>query len=120
MARKCPKILKRQDGKRGRIAKSDAHNLHAALLILEEFVLRFMSDPDVSFTKNTGEQKIRMSKVKIKVLGCFRTEHYAHAWCRITSYLDSMGALGYNPLVAIQIALAGNAADMIKHHDRAA
>ena len=24
-----------------------------------------MSDPDVSFTNNTGEQKIRMSKVKI-------------------------------------------------------
>ena len=31
-----------------------------------------------------------------------------------------MKALGYNPLVAIQIALAGNAADLIKHHDRAA
>ena len=27
-----------------------------------------------------------------------------------------MAALGYNPLVAIQIALAGNAADMIKMH----
>ncbi len=27
-----------------------------------------------------------------------------------------MAALGYNPLVAIQIALAGNAADMIKLH----
>ena len=61
-----------------------------------------------------------MSKVKIKVSGCFRTERGAHAWCRITSYLDSMGALGYNPLVAIKIALAGNAADLIKHHDRAA
>ena len=33
------------------------------------------------------------------------------------SYLSSMAALGYNPLVAIQIALAGNAADMIKMHD---
>ena len=118
--KEMPEIPKRRDGKRGRIAKSDAHNLHEALSILEECVLRFMSDPDVSFTNNTGEQKIRMSKVKIKVSGCFRTEHYAHAWCRITSYLDSMGALGYNPLVAIQIALAGNAADMIEHHDRAA
>ena len=27
-----------------------------------------------------------------------------------------MAALGYNPLVAIQIALAGKAADMIKLH----
>ena len=31
-----------------------------------------------------------------------------------------MEKLGYNPLVAVQIALAGNAADMIKHYDRAA
>ena len=31
-----------------------------------------------------------------------------------------MGALGYNPLAAIQIALTGNAADMIKQYDRAA
>ena len=103
-----------------RVLWSDAHNLHEALLRLEESVPRFMSDPDVSFTNNTGDQKIRMSKVKIKVSGCFRTEQYAHAWCRISSYLDSMGALGYNPLVAIQIALAGNAANLIKHHDRAA
>ena len=108
----------RREGKRGRTAKSDAHNLHEALLKLEESVLRFMSDPDVSFTNNTGEQKIRMSKVKVS--GCFRTKRYAHAWCRISSYLDSMKALGYNPHVAIRIALAGNAADMIKHHDQAA
>ena len=59
-------------------------------------------------------------KVKWKVSGCFRTERYAHAWCRISSYLDSMAELGYNPLEAIQIAFVGNAADVIKHYDRAA
>ncbi|MDE2789235.1 MAG: hypothetical protein OXI81_02265 [Paracoccaceae bacterium] len=48
--------------------------------------------------------------------GCFRTRHHAEAWCRISSGLSSMAALGYNPLVAIQIALAGKAADMIKLH----
>ena len=56
----------------------------------------------------------------MKVSGCFRTERFARAWCRISSYLDSMAALGYNPLVAIEIALAGNAADMIKQYDEAA
>ena len=79
-----------------------------------------MSDPDVSFTNNTGEQKIRMSKVKIKVSGCFRTEFYAQAWCLISSYLDSAKALGYNPHVAIQIALDGNAVDMLKEYEQAA
>ena len=57
-----------------------------------------------------------MAKVKIKVSGCFRTRFYAEAWCRISSYLSSMATLGYNPLVAIRIALDGKVADMIKLH----
>ena len=118
--KELPEIFQRRGGKRGRVAKSDAHNRQEALLKLEEFVLRFMSDPDVSFTNNTAERKIRMSKVKIKVSGCFRTERYAHARCRISSYLDSMAELGYNPIEAILIALDGNAADMTKQYDRAA
>ena len=114
--KELPDIPPRPKGKRGKTAKSDAHNLHERLAKHEESVLRFMSDPDVSFTNNAGERKIRMAKVKIKVSGCFRTRHHAEAWCRISSYLSSMAALGYNPLVAIQIALAGKAADMIKLH----
>ena len=94
---------------RERIAKSDAHNLHEHLAKHEESVLRFMAEPVVSFTNNAGEPKFRMAKVKMKVSGCFRTQHFAEAWCRISSYLSSMEALGYNPL-------AGNAADMLKSH----
>ena len=52
-----------------------------------------------------------MAKVKQKVSGCFRTRKYAEAYCRISSYLQSMANQGYNPLVAIQIALAGRAVD---------
>ena len=48
-----------------------------------------------------------MNKVKQKVSGCFRTERYAPAYCRISSYLQTMQNRGYNPLVAIQIALSG-------------
>ena len=113
-ARELPDISPRPKGKR--IAKSDAHNLHERLARHEESGLRFMSNPEASFTNNAGEQKIRMEKVKIKVSGCFRTQPHAEAWCRISSYLTSMAALGYNPLVAIQIALAGNAAKMVKSH----
>ena len=114
--RELPEVPPRPKGKRGRIAKSDAHNLHERLVKHEESVLRFIGDPDVSFTNNAGERKIRMAKVKIKVSGCFRTRRHADAWCRISSYLSSMAALGYNPLVAIQIALAGKAANMIRLH----
>jgi transposase len=70
-------------------------------------VLLFAKDPHVSFTNNRAEQDLRMSKVKQKVSGCFRTEIYAQAYCRISSYLQTMANKGYNPLIAVQIALAG-------------
>lgn len=38
--------------------------------------------------------------------GCFREELVTHAYCRISSYLQTMTAMGYNPLVVIQLALA--------------
>ncbi len=38
--------------------------------------------------------------------------HYAHAYCRISSYLQTMANRGYNPLIAIQIALTGKAASI--------
>ena len=47
------------------------------------------------------------------------TEHSARAWCRISSYLNSMKAHGYNSHDAIRIAFDGNAADMIKKHEEA-
>jgi len=49
-----------------------------------------------------------MSKVKQKVSGCFRVEIDAKAYCRISSYLQTMANKGVNPLIAIQVALAGN------------
>ncbi len=48
-----------------------------------------------------------MGKVKQKVSGCFRQRKFAEAYCRISSYLQSMAYQGYNPLTAIQFALAG-------------
>ncbi|EQD44647.1 hypothetical protein B2A_09535 [mine drainage metagenome] len=48
-----------------------------------------------------------MSKVKQKVSGCFRKAEFAQAYCRISSYLQTMANQGVNPLVAIQMALSG-------------
>ena len=76
-AGELPEIPKRKKGQRGRIAKSDAHNLHERLKKYEDAVLRFIHDPDVSFTNNAAERAFRMAKVKMKVSGCFRTRVYA-------------------------------------------
>ena len=110
-ARELPPIPPRQNGQRGKVAKSVAHNLWERMQKHEIAVLRFAKHPDVAFTNNRAERDLRMAKVKQKVSGCFRTRKYAEAYCRISSYLQSMANQGYNPLVAIQIALAGRAVD---------
>lgn len=105
--KELPPIPPRQNGKRGRVAKSDAHNLWERLKQHETAVLLFARRAPVSFTNNRAERDLRMSKVKQKVSGCFRRRDYAEAYCRISSYLQTMANKGYNPLLAIQMALSG-------------
>ncbi len=105
--RELPEIPPKPSGKRGRIAKSDAHNLWERLKDYESAVLLFAHKSYVPFTNNRAEQDLRMSKVKQKVSGCFRTLKYARAYCRISSYLKTASNKGYNPLIAIQMALEG-------------
>ena len=111
--KQLPAIPPKPSGKRGKLAKSDTHNLLERLQAHEASVLLFAKDPYVSFTHNRAGRDLRMSKVKQKVSGCFRTEAYALAYCRISSYLQTMANKGYNPLIAVQMALAG-ALDSIK------
>ncbi len=105
--KELPAIPSKPNGKRGRMAKSDAHNLWERLRDHEPSVLLFSKKAEVPFTNNRAERDLRMSKVKQKVSGCFRKELYAKAYCRISSYLQTMATKGYNPLIAIQMALAG-------------
>ena len=102
-----PERPERPSGKRGRLAQCDAQNLWDRLHQHEYAVLLFASRAEVPFTNNRAERDLRMGKVKQKVSGCFRQERYAVAYCRISSYLQTMAYQGYNPLVAIQLALTG-------------
>ena len=102
-----PAIPAKINGKKGKIAKSKAHNLWERLKKHEDAVLLFAKESKVSFTNNRAERDLRMSKVKQKVSGSFRTEKYAKAYCRISSYLQTMANKGYNPLIAIQMAING-------------
>ena len=105
--KELPPLVQRPSGKRGRIAKPAAHNLFDRLREHEQAVLLFAKKAEVSFTNNRAERDLRMSKVKQKVSGCFRQEQFAQAYCRISSYLQTMAYKGFNPLVAIQLALSG-------------
>lgn len=105
--KELPIIPPKPNGQRGKMAKSDAHNLWERLKENETAVILFAKRSDVSFTNNRAERDLRMAKVKQKVSGCFRAELYAKAYCRISSYLQTMASKGYNPLIAIQMVLAG-------------
>ena len=96
-ARELPPIPPRQNGQRGKVAKSDAHNLWERMQKHEIAVLRFAKHPDVAFTNNRAERDLRMAKVKQKVSGCFRTRKYAEAYCRISRLSAVHGESGLQP-----------------------
>jgi transposase len=77
-------------GARGRPRQTRAANLLKRLRQYRLDVWRFMSDEGVPFTNNLAEQALRMSKVKQKISGCFRTEHGAATFFTIRSYLATM------------------------------
>ena len=75
---------------RGRLKQSKAANLLKRLREHRQEVWRFMRQAGVPFTNNLAEQALRMSKVKQKISGCFRTEHGADTFFTIRSYLATM------------------------------
>ena len=83
--KQLPPIPPKPKGKRGKIAKSDAHNLWEQLEKHEKAVLLFAKKSEVAFTNNRAEQDLRMAKVKQKIYGCFRHFIYAEAYCTLQS-----------------------------------
>ena len=77
-------------GKRGRPSQSKAANLLRRLREHRLDVWRFMTDEGVPFTTNLAEQALRMSKVRQKISGCFRTAHGADTFFTIRTYLATM------------------------------
>ena len=77
-------------GKRGRHKQSKEFNLLRRLRVYRQDVWRFMTHKDVPFTNNLAEQALRMSKVRQKVSGCFRTQMGASTFFTIRSYLATM------------------------------
>ena len=85
----------------------DHRVFHQPAKVHETAVLIFARNADVAFTNNPAERDLRTSKIEQKVSGCFREAEFAQAYCRISSYLQTMTNQGVNPLVAIQMALSG-------------
>jgi transposase len=94
--------------KRGRTKKTKARNLLERLREYETETLRFMTDKNVPFTNNQGENDLRMTKVQQKISGCFRSMDGAKIFCRVRGYLTTSRKHGVKPTQALQILFAGN------------
>jgi transposase/uncharacterized coiled-coil protein SlyX len=77
-------------GPRGRKSKSKAANLGERFRLHQEAILRFLRDARVPFDNNQSERDLRMVKVKVKILGTFRTWKGAEQFARARSFISTL------------------------------
>lgn len=100
-------LMSPSSGTRGRKKQHAAKNLYDRLIDYKAEVLRFMYDFRVPFSNNLGEQDIRMTKVKQKISGCFRSDEGAKRFCRIRGYISTARKCGKDILDAIEAVFQG-------------
>ena len=77
------------------------HNLLIRFKTFKDGTLRFLVDFDVPFTNNLAEQDLRMTKVKMKISGSFRTFDGAGVFVRLRSIVSTARKQGRNILQAL-------------------
>ena len=99
--------------KRGRTKRSKSRNLLERLRNFEQETLRFMTDEEVAFTNNQGENDIRMTTLHQKISGCFRSMEGAKIFCRVRSYLSTCRKNDVSATDALTMLFEGRLPDLI-------
>lgn len=99
--------------KRGRPSKGKTRALLDRLSTHKGSVYLFVTDFSVPFTNNQAERDIRMSKVKKKIAGTFRTPEGADAFVKIMAYVGNMSKNGIGAFEAIKAAFKGQSLNLL-------
>lgn len=91
--------------------KSTSLNLLNRLSGYKDEILAFMYDFDIPFDNNLAERDLRMTKVKQKISGTFRSKDGAKAFTRIRGYVSTVRKNGLNALDCIKSAFTSNILD---------
>ena len=90
--------------KQGKTKQSKPYNLLKRLSEKKNETLRFMNNFDVPFTNNLAERDIRMTKLKQKISGTFRSMQGAKTFCRIRAYISTLRKNGASVIDEIKNA----------------
>uniref|UniRef100_UPI001CA4E25D IS66 family transposase n=11 Tax=Bacillales TaxID=1385 RepID=UPI001CA4E25D len=98
-------ILKEQPVLSAKLKKqrkqTPAQNLWNRFVKYADRILAFLEHPDIPFDNNQAERDIRMTKVKQKVSGTFRSKEGAESFCQIRSFMSTMKKQKQSVLQAI-------------------
>lgn len=89
------------NGRKRATLQRASYNLAVALRDHADEILRFTADLAVSFDNNQAERDLRMTKLQMKVSGCFRTSEGARRFGHVRSYIETARKHGLNPLDAL-------------------
>lgn len=93
---------------RGRVKQTPARNLALRCQQHKEDYLRFLVDNRVPFDNNGAERDIRMTCIKRKVSGGFRSHKGGETFCRIRSYISTLKKQGLNVWHGLTSIFSGN------------